>query len=145
MVITDFEGDTVVGCVPSNISVPCDLFLWRGGTISCTITGLPQHSRDLVQGRQDVPCKLVISEPLKDNFKQKVQYLLENAPKLECFVGHTPPAMHNTHKSTSSIEKLSASTTSALTRQTVHVYQFKLSALVSSTPSIEINDTSYLD
>ena len=123
VVITDSEDDTVIKCVPSTISVPCDLFLRRGGTISCTITGLPQYSRDLVQGRQKVPCKLVISGPVKDNFKQKVQYLLEKAPKLECFVGQLPPAVHNTH-TTSSIEKLSVSTSSSLTRQTVHVYQF---------------------
>ena len=75
------EDDTIVGHVPRTISVPCDLFLRKGGTISCTVTGPPQYSRDLEQGGQDVPCKLVFSGPVKDDFKQKVQrLLLQKAP-----------------------------------------------------------------
>ena len=35
--------------VPRTISVPCGLFLKKGGTISCVITGpsQPRYSRDL--------------------------------------------------------------------------------------------------
>ena len=37
------------GYVPRSISVPCGLFLKKGGTISCVITGpsQPRYSRDL--------------------------------------------------------------------------------------------------
>ena len=33
------EGDTVVGHVPHSISAVCYLFITRGGTIICEITG----------------------------------------------------------------------------------------------------------
>ena len=38
----------VVGHVPQTISVPCGLFLKKGGTISCVVTGprQPRYSRD---------------------------------------------------------------------------------------------------
>ena len=41
----------IVGHVPRTISVPCGLFLKKGGTISCVVTGPRQprarYSRDL--------------------------------------------------------------------------------------------------
>ena len=39
----------IFGHVPRTISVPCGLFLKKGGTISCVVTGphQPQYSRDL--------------------------------------------------------------------------------------------------
>ena len=39
----------IVGHVPRTISVPCGLFLKKGGTISCVVTGpyQPRYSRDL--------------------------------------------------------------------------------------------------
>ena len=39
----------IVGHVPRTISVPCSLFLKKGGTISCVVTGprQPRYSRDL--------------------------------------------------------------------------------------------------
>ena len=81
---------TIAGHMPCTISVPCNLFLQKGGTIGCTVTGPPQYSRDLEQGGQDVPCKLIFSAAagsMKDEFKQKVQRLLQKAPKLERFAG----------------------------------------------------------
>ena len=41
------EDDTNVGHVLRNISVVCDLFLRKGGTILCVVTGPRQYSRDL--------------------------------------------------------------------------------------------------
>ena len=39
----------IVGHVPRTISVPCGLFLKKGGTVSCAVTGpcQPRYSRDL--------------------------------------------------------------------------------------------------
>ena len=39
----------IVGHVPRTISAPCGLFLKKGGTISCVVTGprQPRYSRDL--------------------------------------------------------------------------------------------------
>ena len=41
------EDDINVGHVLWNISVVCNLFLRKGGTISCVVTGRRQYSRDL--------------------------------------------------------------------------------------------------
>ena len=43
------EG-SIVGHLPKNVSRVCSLFLRRGGTIECTITGTRRYSADLVQG-----------------------------------------------------------------------------------------------
>ena len=40
------EDDTIVGHVLRNISVVCDLFLRKGGTISCVVPGPHQYSRN---------------------------------------------------------------------------------------------------
>ena len=48
---------TVVGHVPRHISTLCNVFLRRGGSISCIITGRRQYSRDLPQGGMEIPCK----------------------------------------------------------------------------------------
>ena len=48
-----------VGHLPKKISCVCSLFLRRGGTITCEITGNRRHSSDLPQGGLEVPCLLV--------------------------------------------------------------------------------------
>ena len=55
-VMKDFA---VVGHVPRKISTICSIFLRRGGTIDCHITGCKRYSRDLVQGGLEVPCLLI--------------------------------------------------------------------------------------
>ena len=52
------HGSTVVGHVPRTISMPCNVFIRRGGMIRCIITGHRQYSLDLERGGLDVPCKL---------------------------------------------------------------------------------------
>ena len=37
----------IIGHVPRTISAPCNLFLKKGGTISCVVIGPHQYSRDL--------------------------------------------------------------------------------------------------
>ena len=51
------DVSTVVGHVPRHISTICNVFLRRGGSISCIITRRRQYSRDLPQGGMEVPCK----------------------------------------------------------------------------------------
>jgi len=48
---------TVVGHVLRHMSTLCYIFIQRGGSISCIITGMYQYSRDLPQRGMDVPCK----------------------------------------------------------------------------------------
>ena len=51
------RGGNVVGHVPCTISMPCSVFIRRGGVIRCVITGHRQYSLDLERGGLDVPCK----------------------------------------------------------------------------------------
>jgi len=55
VVVLDISA--VVGHVPRNISTLCNVFLRRGGSISCIITGRRRFSRDLPQGGIEIPCK----------------------------------------------------------------------------------------
>ena len=83
------ENNIIIGHVSQTISVSCNLFLKKGGTILCVVTGPCQYSRDLEQGGLNVPCKLVFSGSVKEDFKRKVQSLLQKVPKLECFATFT--------------------------------------------------------
>ena len=135
------ENDTIVGHVPRMISVPCDLFLKKGGTISCVITGPRQNSRDLEKGGLDVPCKLVFSGPVNKDFKQKVRSLLQKAPKLERFatLAVTSP---NDHEQPQQIDTQAASSSTSSNASQAIVPPIQLSvSCVSSTPTIEIDDT----
>ena len=51
------EG-TIIGHLPRKVSRVCLLFLQRGGTIECTVTGRRKYSADLAQGGHKVPCSL---------------------------------------------------------------------------------------
>ena len=44
------RGEVTVGHVSKRISSICSSFLWRGGTITCKITGTRRYSADLPQG-----------------------------------------------------------------------------------------------
>ena len=48
-VVVKKEG-TIIGCLPQKLSRVCSLFLQRGGTIGCTVTGGRKYLADLVQG-----------------------------------------------------------------------------------------------
>ena len=48
-----------VGHVPKNISAICSLFLRRGETIQCKVTGSRQYSHDLLQGELEIPCQII--------------------------------------------------------------------------------------
>ena len=44
------KDDVVIGHVPQKIPRICSLFIRRGGTIKCTVTGTRRYSSDLPQG-----------------------------------------------------------------------------------------------
>ena len=50
----------VVGHLPQKFCRFCSLFLNRGDTIGCTVTGARRHSTDLPQGGLEVPCSLLL-------------------------------------------------------------------------------------
>lgn len=72
------EEENIVGHVARSISPVCNLFITRGGTIDCEITGPRQYSSDLPQGGLELPCKLLFSGSTKDI--AKVENLLNKAP-----------------------------------------------------------------
>ena len=49
----------IVGHLPRSLSRICSLFLRRGGSILCTVTGGRKYSSDLPQGGLEVPCMLL--------------------------------------------------------------------------------------
>jgi len=50
------KESTIFGHCPRDISAPCFIFIWRGGSISCQVTGGRRYSSDLSQGGLEGPC-----------------------------------------------------------------------------------------
>ena len=65
------QGAIVVGHVPKKISSVCSLFLRRGGSIVCRVTGSRRYSEDLVQGGLEIPCVLRFEGDTKHSAKAK--------------------------------------------------------------------------
>lgn len=53
------KEDEIIGHLPREISRICSLFLLRGGSITCRITGSRRYSADLPQGGVEIPCTLL--------------------------------------------------------------------------------------
>uniref|UniRef100_A0A1X7UN36 HIRAN domain-containing protein n=1 Tax=Amphimedon queenslandica TaxID=400682 RepID=A0A1X7UN36_AMPQE len=51
----------IVGHLPRKLSRVCSLFLRRGGTITCKVSGRRRYSADLLQGGVEIPCCLMFS------------------------------------------------------------------------------------
>ena len=69
----------VVGHVPRKISTVCSMFLLKGGSISCQVTGKRRYSADLPQGLE-LPCELRFNGP--SILVNKVQKILEKLPSV---------------------------------------------------------------
>ena len=63
--------ETIIGHLPRKISKVCSLFLRRGGSIRCTVTGSRRHSSDLPQGGLEIPCSLLFTADMKEIMKLK--------------------------------------------------------------------------
>ena len=50
--------ESIVGHMLRTILTLCNLILSRGGSITCTITGIRKYSDDLPQDALEVPCQL---------------------------------------------------------------------------------------
>ena len=58
----EIDGDLrVVVHVPRRISSSCSIFIRRGGSIKCSITGSRRYSSDLPQGGLEIPCILMFT------------------------------------------------------------------------------------
>ena len=58
-------GGVSVGHLPKRLSKICSLFLRRGGSIHCTVTGGRRFSADLPQGGLEIPCNLKFTAEAK--------------------------------------------------------------------------------
>ena len=56
------RSGVTVGHISRKISSACSLFLWRGGEISCIVTGTRRYSSDLEQGGLEIPCTLIFKD-----------------------------------------------------------------------------------
>ena len=65
------KTDIVVGHLQKMFSRIYSLFLARGDTISCIITGEQRYSHDLPQGGLEFPCKLLFTGKSKEINKLK--------------------------------------------------------------------------
>ena len=69
------RNGTIVGHLPRKIARVCSLFLRRGGSISCRVTGGRQYSSDLPQGGLEIPCILTFNGNIQD--LEKITELLQ--------------------------------------------------------------------
>ena len=65
------KDGTIIGHLPRAISRACSLFLRRGNSITCRVTGHRRYSADLPQGGLEVPCILHFEGEVKDIAKLK--------------------------------------------------------------------------
>ena len=65
------RSGTVIGHLPRRISKICSLFLRRGGSIHCRVSGSRRYSADLLQGGLEIPCNLKFKAKVKEIKKLK--------------------------------------------------------------------------
>ena len=65
------KSERIVSHVPRKISAVCTMFLRRGGSIICWVTGSRRYSEDLPQGRLEIPCVLTFKVKKRDSAKVK--------------------------------------------------------------------------
>ena len=71
------KSSTIVGHVPRKLSAIRSLFLQKGGSIFCQVSGGRRYSQDLPQGGLEIPCLLKFQGNAKD--VQKVEKLAKLA------------------------------------------------------------------
>ena len=64
--VIDPSTKATVGHLPKKISKVCSLFLRRGGTVTCEVTGGRSYSHDLPQGGLEIPCLLIFTGKEED-------------------------------------------------------------------------------
>ena len=62
------KDGVIIGHLPRKISCICLLFLRRGGSIVCRISGTRRYSANLPQGGLEIPCTLLFEA--KANLKE---------------------------------------------------------------------------
>ena len=65
------KDEVAIGHLPCKVSRICSLFLRRGGTIHCRVSGGRRYSSDLPQGGLEIPCQVVFSAKREEIKKLK--------------------------------------------------------------------------
>ena len=65
----------VIGHLPLKVSRACSLFIRRGGSITCVVTGSRRYSSDLPQGGLEIPCKVKFTASKTEELKKLRQTL----------------------------------------------------------------------
>ena len=60
------KNGTVIGHLPRKVSRVCSLFLRKGGTIDCVVTGTQRYSADLPQVGLEISCKLLFTAKARE-------------------------------------------------------------------------------
>ena len=60
------KEETIIGHLPRKMSKVCSLFLRRGGSICCKVTGSRRYSSDLPQGGFEISCSLLFKANVKE-------------------------------------------------------------------------------
>ena len=60
------KEETIIEHLPRKMSKICSLFLRRGGSIRCKVTGSRRYSSDLPQGGLEIPCSLLFKANMKE-------------------------------------------------------------------------------
>ena len=63
------KEETIIGHLPRKMSKICSLFLRRGGSIRCKVTGSRRYSSDLPQGGLEIPRSLLFTANVKEVMK----------------------------------------------------------------------------
>ena len=84
------KSGVTVGHVPKKISCTCSVFLRKGGTIDCRVTGARRRSEDLPQGG---PCTLTLKGSAGDIEKVKllVKRAVTSTPSQRADIENEPP------------------------------------------------------
>ena len=60
------KEETIIGHLPRKMSKICSLFLRRGGSMRCKVTGSRRYSSDPPQGGLEIPCSLLFTANVKE-------------------------------------------------------------------------------
>lgn len=73
------KDDIIIGHLPRKVSRVCSIFMRRGGSIVCVVSGGRRYSGDLPQGGLEIPCRLVFTAKAKEI--KKLKRLFKHKPK----------------------------------------------------------------
>ena len=107
------RGDSVIGHIPQKISTLCSLFIRRGGTINCTVSGHRRYSRDLPQGGLEVPCQLHFTGMPNEVEKVMLYFGQKTCSEMVPIEVPIPPDIDSAEKTYSSTSKIEEVVTSS--------------------------------